>query len=176
MHILITIITAVAGLVWALYRLQNSGVNLNAFNPFYWLRRRAWEKKLTTKPYHVFDRPLEAAALLIVGVAKAEGDLSREMKADILAIFTGTFQLNEAQATQLLASNVYFLKEIDALENEVASILKPVHAQFSEEQKTSLLELLQQTASCEGAINSQQQAVIASVKKAFGGRAPEATW
>ena len=46
MHILIAAITAIGGLIWALYRLQNSGFDLNAFNPFYWARRREWEKKL----------------------------------------------------------------------------------------------------------------------------------
>lgn len=44
MHILIGLITAIAGLVWALHSLQNAGVNLNGFNPFYWMRRRKWEK------------------------------------------------------------------------------------------------------------------------------------
>lgn len=176
MHILITVITAIAGLVWALYRLQNSGVNLNAFNPFYWLRRRAWEKKLTTKPYHAFDRPLEAAALLIVGVAKAEGDISREMKAEILAEFTDTFQLSESDATELLASNVYFLKDIDALEHEVANVLKPVRAQFSAEQTSSLLNLLQKFAQSEGAVNRQQQAIIDAVRGVLAGDAPEAAW
>ena len=38
---LIGFITALAGLIWALHSLQNAGVNLNAFNPFYWARRRA---------------------------------------------------------------------------------------------------------------------------------------
>lgn len=176
MHILITIITAIAGLVWALYRLQNSGVNLNAFNPFYWLRRRAWVKQVSTKPYYTFQRPLEAAALLIVGVAKAEGDMSRETKADILAIFTDTFQLDEPSATELLAANVYFLQDIDALENHVANILKPVQEQFSTEQKTSLLDLLKRTASQEGAINTQQQAIINEVAKVFQANATKTAW
>lgn len=52
MHILIAFLTTVAGLIWALYRLQNSGVNLNAFNPFYWMHRRKWQKKYGTKAIH----------------------------------------------------------------------------------------------------------------------------
>jgi len=41
-HIIIGVITAIATLVFALNRLQDSGVNLNSFNPFFWARRRAW--------------------------------------------------------------------------------------------------------------------------------------
>ncbi|MEX2962926.1 hypothetical protein [Microbulbifer sp. TYP-18] len=70
MHILIGIITAIAGLVWALNSLQNSGVNLNAFNPFMWLRRRKWEKSLGTKPMHALTDSMEVAALLVVAVAR----------------------------------------------------------------------------------------------------------
>ena len=34
MHIIIGVITAIAGFMWALHSLQNAGVDLNAFNPF----------------------------------------------------------------------------------------------------------------------------------------------
>ena len=65
MHILIGILTAIAGLVWALYRLQNSGVNLNSFNPFFWFRRRKWEKNLHGKQLHRLDKPIDVAAALV---------------------------------------------------------------------------------------------------------------
>ena len=80
MHIIIAILTAVVGVIWALYRLQNSGVDLNSFNPFYWLRRRAWEAKLGTKPLHRLEKPLEVAAVLVVAALKTEGEISREQK------------------------------------------------------------------------------------------------
>lgn len=40
MHIIIGVITAIAGLLWALNRLNESGFNLNSLNPFLWARRR----------------------------------------------------------------------------------------------------------------------------------------
>ena len=52
MHIIIGLITAIAGFIWALHSLQNAGFDLNALNPFTWARRRKWEMQLGTKPMH----------------------------------------------------------------------------------------------------------------------------
>lgn len=176
MHILITIITALAGLVWALYRLQNSGVNLNAFNPFYWMRRRAWAKQVNTKPYHTFDRPLDAAALFIVGLAKAEGDMSRELKNQVLTIFTETFKLNDNDAAALLGANSHYLQDIESLAREVPKILAPVLVEFSDAQKESTLALLNQIATAEGAANETQRAVIAAVEQQFQASNKQKAW
>ena len=37
-HILVEFLIAIAGVIWAWYRLHNSGVNLNSFNSSYWAR------------------------------------------------------------------------------------------------------------------------------------------
>ena len=71
MHIIIAIVTAIAGLIWALIRLQNSGIDLNSFNPFYWARRRKWERQYTMKPIHNLQQPLDAAVVWLVGIAKS---------------------------------------------------------------------------------------------------------
>ena len=40
MHYVIGFITALAALLFALRKLQEAGVDLNAFNPYVWWRRR----------------------------------------------------------------------------------------------------------------------------------------
>ena len=50
-HIVIGVLSAVAGLIWAMVALQRSGLDLNALNPFLWHRRSQWKKKYGENPY-----------------------------------------------------------------------------------------------------------------------------
>lgn len=50
MHIVIGVISALAGLCWALIALQRSGLDLNELNPFLWARRRKWRMLYGTRP------------------------------------------------------------------------------------------------------------------------------
>lgn len=88
MHIIIATISAIAGLLWALNHLQNSGVALNSFNPFLWARRRKWAKQLGAKPMYGLTDSMEAAALLVVAVAKEHGDITRDTKSESFQIPT----------------------------------------------------------------------------------------
>jgi len=101
MHILIGLITAIAGLIWALNSLQNAGVNLNAFNPFAWARRREWEKQYGTKPMHGLTDSMDVAALLVVSIVKEKGEVTRETKAEVLSMFERIFGVNHSRAIEL---------------------------------------------------------------------------
>ncbi len=168
MHIIITLITAIAGLAWALYRLQNSGVDLNAFNPFYWARRRAWEKKAGTKPLHRLERPIDAATTLLTAVALQDGAITREQKTAVLEIFMHELKLNEAAALEAYALASHLLKDVTNIVAEIRNILAPSLDGFSLEQKQSLVELMIKVASFEHATNETQQQIIDEVKRVFG--------
>ena len=73
MHVVIGVLTALAGLIWAVVALQKAGITLSSFNPFLWQRRMAWKKNLGEKPLYALSDPMEVAAVLILGVAKCEG-------------------------------------------------------------------------------------------------------
>lgn len=177
MHIIIGIITAVAGLIWALNSLQRSGVDLNAFNPFTWARRRKWRRLYGTKPIFTLQRPMEAAALLIVGVLKQEGEISREQKAAVIELFTSQFHLEESQAREVFASSVYLLKDEINLDQSVSGILAPCKAAFTAEQAASLVSMLQQVAALEGSPTEGQQRIIQAVRADLDrGPSPEGVW
>lgn len=163
MHVIIGIITALAGLIWALYSLQNSGVDLNSFNPFTWARRRRWRKLYGTKLIFTIERPMEAAALLIVGVLKQEGEISREQKAAVIELFKTTFHLEESQAQDVFTSSVYLLKDELNLDQSVRGILSRSKDRFTAEQSASLIAMLERAATLEGAANESQQRIIRAV-------------
>lgn len=165
MHILIGILTAAVGLIWALYRLQNSGVDLNSFNPFYWLRRRKWENNLHGKQLHRLERPIDVAAVLVVGMIKLEGEISREQKADTIQLFEKEFKLANAQAVQLFSASAFLLQDTVNLIDEVKYIVAPTKEKFTEEQTASLIGILNSAAQLDGKISEPQADLLDAVRK-----------
>ncbi|ABD79279.1 hypothetical protein [Saccharophagus degradans] len=176
MHILIGLITAIAGLVWALHSLQNAGVNLNGFNPFYWMRRRKWEKSLGTKPIHRLTDPMEAAALLVTAVALKEGELSRDAKADLINLFATEFRITTDQATELYGASCYLLKDVMDIDAEVKAVLSPSIEQFQSHHKTSFLSMLNSAANFEGQPNANQKVLIEKIIAQIEGPVDGKSW
>ncbi|MEX1034002.1 MAG: TerB family tellurite resistance protein [Cellvibrionaceae bacterium] len=165
MHILIGLVTAIAGLIWALYRLQDAGLNLNALNPFYWVRRRQWEKQLGTKPVHRLTDPMEAAALLVVAAAKLEGEVTRELKAEVIELFQKEFGIDQRQAREYYAASSHLLTDVVDVVAEVKDVLAPTLTQFQSRHKQSLIQMLNTISASEGASTPEQVALIAEVGK-----------
>lgn len=119
MHIVIGVISALAGLCWALIALQRSGLDLNELNPFLWARRRKWRMLYGARPIFNLTKPLEVAALLIVAVLKEEGDISREQKSEVLSIFEREFHLDAGKAAEMYKSCLFLLKDEMNIEQSV---------------------------------------------------------
>ena len=167
MHILIGVITALAGLIWALYRLHDAGVNLNAFNPFTWHRRRQWEKKLGTKPMHALTNSMDAAALLIYAIAKAKGEITRETKTEILNLFESEFGVSGEKADELFSASSHMVEDAMNMAAEVRHILAPTYEEFTDAQVQKLLDMLNAVSVLEGSTNETQSKIIEAVKQVF---------
>lgn len=72
MHIVLGVLSAAAGLIWALVALQRSGFDPASLNPFLWLRRSRWRKSYSTRAIFNLDNPMDVAAVLILGTAKCK--------------------------------------------------------------------------------------------------------
>lgn len=165
MHILIGIITAVAGLLWALNSLQQSGFRLSSLNPFHWHRKNQWKKQYAQNPLYRLDNPMDAAASVLLGIAKLEGEISREHKTEILQIFCSEFKLDNKQAADLFASTSYLLQSENNFIKNIDKVLSPSRDQFSTEQADSTLELLIRIAKIESDISAEQYELIDLVTK-----------
>lgn len=162
MHIILGLITAVASLLWALNRF---GVDIHSLNPFHWHRRNQWKKQLATKPIHTLTRPIEAAAVLVVGIVQMEGLVSREQKAGILDIFKTELKQDETAAADMFGSAAFLTKSVVDLAAEVPMILAPNKAYFSDEQAKSLVSMLTRVAAMDSAISPAQQNTINAVER-----------
>lgn len=161
----IAILTAIAGVIWALYRLHTSGVDLNAFNPFYWFRRRKWQNQINTKPIHLIENPIEAAALLLVATAKLDGEITREQKRFVIQLFTNEFSITEQVANELYATSSYMLKDVDNIVAEVRLILAPCKDAFKPNHIATLVEMLHKVAGEESSPTVAQDELILEVRK-----------
>lgn len=177
MHIIIGVLTAIAGLVWALHSLQNSGVDLNSFNPFTWVRRRKWEKLYGAKPLYNLDKPMEAAAAIVVGVLNQEGIISKEQKQKVVELFMSNFRLDEQDAVALFASSSHLVKDEINLHQSIKNILTPSISKFTPEMKDSFVDLLSSVAKLEGDISESQRKIIASVASVLSvEKDPKSNW
>jgi len=165
MTVAIGIISALIGLIYALNKLQDSGVDLNAFSPFTYLRRRNWEKKLGTKPMHGLTDTMEAASLLVVAVARGDGEITRDTKMDILKLFEEEYGVSRKRAIELYSSSSYMINGEMNLAGEVKNILAPTKATFDDEKTQIVLRMLDAVAKAEESVSTEQQAIIDAVKK-----------
>jgi hypothetical protein len=161
----IAIITALTALVWALYRLHNSGFDLGALNPFHLLRRLKWQNQMNTKPIYSIENPMEAAALLLIATAKLDGEITREQRHFIIQLFITEFSLTENMANELYAASSYLLKDATNIIPEVRLILEPCKTAFKPNHIATLLEMLDKIAGSENSPTVAQSELIVEVRK-----------
>lgn len=167
MHIVISVITALGGLIWALVALQKAGFDIDALNPFLWQRRAKWRKKYDAKPIYKLSEPIDVAALLLLGVAKCEGEISTEQKHEIISIFENNFHLESDVANDQLLASAHLLRDEIYLVDNIDKILKSSSQKFTQKQVDSLINLMREVAKIESNINLEQQKLIDATEEYF---------
>ena len=166
MHIVIGLLTAIAALFWAINAMKQSGA-WDSLNPFLWKRRRHWQTKYHSNPLYNITKPLESAGLLILGVARSEGELSTEHKQTVLELYKNEFHMDTEQASTMFVSSSHYLKDAFPLADKVDKILEHSSKAFGDSQKHSLLKLMENIAAFESEPNEEQQKLIKAVSKYF---------
>lgn len=167
MHIVIGALSALAGLIWAFVALQRSGFNPDSINPFLWYRRAQWRKKYGVKPIYNLEDPMDVAAVLILGVAKCEGEISREQKQEILNLFETEFKLNNDVAADLLLASSHLLRDEVYLSDNLEKVLSRSAAAFTAGQIESLRDMMRRIGTLESALNEEQRKLINATEAFF---------
>jgi hypothetical protein len=170
MHVVIGLITAVAGLIWAFVALQRAGITLGNLDPFAWYRRMQWRKKYADKPIYCLDDPVDVAAVLLLGTAKCEGEISAEQKQELLKIFESEFHLSADEAADLLLASAHLIRNEVYLVDNLPRILERSKERFTPPQVDSLLLLMRRMANLEGAANEEQRKLIDATEGYFAAR------
>jgi uncharacterized tellurite resistance protein B-like protein len=173
-HVIIAAITALAGLIWALNALQNSG-GLSSLNPFAAYRRWQWRRTYGGKPIYKLDRPMDVAAVLLLGVAKADGDITSDQKRELQAMFQSEFDISRDEAADLLLASSHLLRDVIYLVDHLDKVLERSASRFEAEAVQSLLRMMRRVAALDGSINGEQEKLIAATESYFASRNKAAT-
>ncbi|MEL6871080.1 MAG: TerB family tellurite resistance protein [Pseudomonadota bacterium] len=178
MHVIIGFLSSIVTILWLLHRLAEMGIDLGGLNPWSWKRRRKFRAAYEANPIFRLDDPLEATAVLMVAVAKADGDMSGAERRELLDAFTERFHLSNSDAAALLTASTHMLGNGDAVRDSLESVLQPSVDKFSPTQATSAVELLEQVAAVDGAASDAQQALIERARTTLAGHVSStpATW
>jgi hypothetical protein len=170
MHIALGLLGAIITILILLNRLADAGIDLGGMNPFLWKRRRKWKTQYEGDPIYKLSKPLDVTALLMVGVAKSDGDMSAEDKATILGLFQSEFHLSEREASELMIASVYLLKDGEALHSSLKAVVAPSLPDFTDEQLLSAVSLVQKVSEIE---SSASGAKLELAKKVIAELMPE---
>lgn len=173
MHIVIGLLTSIVTIFFLLERL---GIDIGWLNPWSWRRRRAWAKRYHGDPIYSVDDPIDVAAILIVGTAKLEGDLSAEQKAAILSLFEEKFSLDARGAAELLGSATHLLGAPQVIGTQLDGVASRNKETFDSEQATSMIGMIEEIAAVDGAMSDAQREYVAGLRSAFIAPTKEGTW
>lgn len=167
MHIVIAAITAIGGLIWALVALHRSGFTLSYLDPFAWYRRTQWKNRLAINPLYNLETPVEAAAVLLLGVAKCEGEISSEHKKELTSIFENDLHQTPDEAAELLVSSAYLTRNEIYLVDNIHKILEKSADGFAQTHVQSLLSLMRRVSTLDGPTNQEQEKLIGETDRYF---------
>jgi len=175
MHIIIAVITAIAGLIWALNSLQRSGFDLNSLNPFYWMRRKRWAEK-QINPLYAVDTPRELVALLMFAVQRQSGDPTEEQKANMLGLFQSELKFDAKSAGEMYLLASHLLSTDLNYMHKVPELTAPGFQTISQEQLSSVYGLVERVATFSSIPNANQTAFLDAVAKAIEKHRNRQSW
>lgn len=174
MHIIIGFL---GSLVTIFYLLDRLGVDIGGLNPFYWYRRHQFAKKFGADPIYSIEDPLHVASLLVIGVAKLDGDLTAEQKRVAQEQFETSFSLDTRASAELFGSAAHLLAAPQLIDNQLQTLVSKNRNRFSPEQAESVLQMMGHVASAEGQPSEAQRSFIEGVRlQLHSEKATQGTW
>ncbi len=164
MHIILGALTAI---VTILFLLDRMGVSLGGLNPFHWYRRRAFASKYASDPIYSVEDPIHVAALLIIGAAKLDGDLTAGQKRVAQEKFETEFSLDSREASQLFGSAAHLLAAPQLIDTQLEKLAGRNRDRFSREQAESIIQMMIEVASTDGDLTAVQTEFIEGVRSQF---------
>ena len=116
------------------------------------------------------SKPLEVTALLMTVTAKCDGDMRAETKGAIIGFFEDEFKLPPRDASALLSSSAYLLRDGEEVRANVEKVLTPSRDSFTPEQTASALSLIGRVAESEGRESPVRVEFIDRVRTTFDKR------
>ncbi len=146
MHIILGMLGTIVTILVLFHRLAQLGIDVGGLNPFLWNRRRKWKNMYQGNPVFKIQSPMDATAILMVATVKANGDMAKEEKNEVLSLFETKFNMSKKDAAGLLVSCVHLLGDGTEVRNNVKKFLSQSKENFTESQIDSAISLISQVA------------------------------
>ena len=164
MHVVLGLLGTI---VTILYLLSRLGIDLGGMNPFFWYRRRAFATKYGNDPIYSVEDTVHVAALLVIGAAKLDGDLTAEQKTIAQEQFESEFSLDSREASQLFGSAAHLLAAPQLIDGQLRKLADRNKDRFSHDQARSLVQMMDKVASADGDLTAAQTELINGVQAQF---------
>jgi uncharacterized tellurite resistance protein B-like protein len=113
---------------------------------------------------------MDVAAVLLLGIAKADGEITSDQKRELLAMFQGEFGISRDEAADLLLASSHLIRDEIYLVDHLDKILERSAGRFEPDAVTSLVRMMRRVAALDGAIQAEQQKLIEATEKYFAAR------
>ncbi|MCF6292860.1 MAG: TerB family tellurite resistance protein [Robiginitomaculum sp.] len=167
---LLTIIGGIAALMWKISlgiqaAKQIGGVAKQVAN----LPRKMKFRSQTGKAdVQLITDPREAAALLMLSVARAGGQVTKSQKDTILNQITGHFKLSTTNAEELLTHISWLSKDLPGADSAIAKMSDTLMQSVSNKELIELEDMLMQVAHADGKPTSAQKQILNQFAKQVG--------
>lgn len=177
MHIILGLLGVIVSILVLLNRLAEAGIDLGGLNPFLWRRRRQWQAKLEGNPVYHIESPLDLTALLATATVKTDGDMSSNEKQALLDLFQSEFNMSKKDSADLLLASAFLLGKGEEVNKNLEKVIQPSLNEFSEDQFTSALQLLEKVSTIDATGNELKQQFVERVRIIFNQHTePKGKW
>ena len=114
-------------------------------------------------PIYQMDNPMDVTALMMVAVAKADGDMTAEEKHKILDMFREEFALSKRDASDLMVASVYLLRDGSELRTNVGKVMARCIDKFTREQALSASTMISNVAAIDGRPNEIKGELVRTI-------------
>jgi len=116
----------------------------------------------------LINDPREAAALLMLSVARAGGQVTKSQKDTIINQITGRFELSTTNAEELLTHVSWLSKDLANADSAIARMSNILMQSVSSKELIELEDMLMQVAHADGKPTSSQKQILNQFAKQVG--------
>lgn len=131
-------------------------------------RKMRFRSKANRKGLAMVDDPREAAAILLLGAARAGGEVTLEDKTAIRAEVARRFEMSDGEAEELLARAAWVSSALHNPEDGIARMTQLIAQRLSARELGELAAMLEVVAATGGTVSPSQEAYLAQYRHRAG--------
>ena len=166
MHILLVLLAILGTALYVTYRLGLTFGNGRDFadDTRALFRKRDWKGQHLQKPIDALSDPKEAAIVLMLETAKADGEMTQSQRSKVLNLSAHYFEINRNDASDLIASASFITRTLTDIHNVIGRVVRPLQENLSPKERRDCIKMMYEVANVDGDPSPNQIQLIGRVK------------